>query len=60
VVKPMDEVMWWSHADAPGTVLLFWYIMICRANMGGVDTRVKSTVYVINKRYQRKFVGYVC
>jgi hypothetical protein len=31
-----------------------------RANMGGVGACVKSTVYVVDKRNQRNFVGYVC
>ncbi len=33
-----------------------------RVNMGGVVTRVKSTVYmyVVDKRNQRNFVGYAC
>jgi hypothetical protein len=31
-----------------------------RGNMGGVGTCVESTVYAINKRNQRNYVGYVC
>ena len=69
----MLDVVWTSMLDVVWTSMqeLGWRFMAKRclnfANRqqnrvirGGVVTRVESTVYVVDKRNQRNYVGYVC